>query len=145
MNPDNPIVLDPTAGDSPKMFYTLYKTPMTKDGAPVLAARIKRRPMNLQKLAEQMARENPKYRAEEISGLLTHFIDVVNNALKDGHTVHLGQALRLAPAIRGAFTSEEDTFDPKRHKLYVAACVGKTLQENFKHYPLSAMQKLERA
>jgi hypothetical protein len=63
-----------------------------------------------------MARENPKYRAEEISGLLTHFIDVVNNALKDGHSVHLGQALRLAPAIRGAFTSEEDTFDPKRHK-----------------------------
>ncbi len=52
MNPDNPIVLYPTAGDSPKMFYPLYKTPMTKDGAPVLATRIKRRPrpMDLQNL-----------------------------------------------------------------------------------------------
>jgi hypothetical protein len=136
------IQLNVDASEMPKMFYSVLKTPLTKDGVPVYAGRLRHRPMTLEQLTRQMVRENSKYRVEEIAGILSHFMDVVNNALEDGRAVHLGSLLRITPSIRGAFVDENDTFDPKRHSIHIKASIGKPIQENFKNYPASALQKV---
>jgi hypothetical protein len=143
MSKQKEIQMKANAGETPKMFYSVLKTPLMKDGAPVYAGRLRHHPMTLEQLTRQMVRENPKYRVEEISGILSHFMDVVNHALKDGRAVHLGSLLRITPSIRGAFVDENDSFDPERHSIHIKASIGKPIQENFKNYPASALQKID--
>lgn len=115
--------------EAEKIQYRLTPIPNRNGGNGGFAARAVVRSLGLKQIAEQMVREGSKYSENEIIAIADQLFSVVLNRLKNGFSINLGSMLRIRPSIKGKFEREDEAFDPKKHKIFVAVSVGRWLRE----------------
>ncbi len=104
--------------------YALYPNPFRKKEymASVQPDRIS----TLDDLLKDMVKQSRHHSAAELHGILTLFLETVNDHLQKNHHIHL-PFLKITTSISGKFADEQDRFDPKRHRVNVKVNPGKEL------------------
>ncbi len=124
--------LNTTNGTAAAIQYSVKKNSAASKfkGRDVYNARVTAQVLSLQDVAEKMVEEGSKYKTFEITGLLTHFADVVARQVAKGYAVNVGSLFRLRPSIKGTFDAEEDSYgEGNNNKIVVRTTTGSLLRD----------------
>jgi hypothetical protein len=138
-----------------KIRYTLQPVPpkaRKNNGEETpYAAHVVAQPASLATLAQQMVREGSKYSESEIVAIATQLMETMAYRLANGEAINLGSMVRLRPAIRGTFATNQSPFNAEEHDIIVTASIGSRLRkivqgaavEQVDHVTLPKLKQIE--
>ncbi len=121
---------DTTASEVSCVEYCVeeHKAASMKKGRKVYMARVMEKEVYyLEDTIERMRASGCIAQESTIKMVLEDYFKMVKLLVAEGRAVAIPEIVRFAPTIRGTFDSEDESFDPKKHKVVVQATVSKKL------------------
>jgi hypothetical protein len=104
--------------------YALYSNHLTDDPNDFMASARTVASADTEQIVERMIERGSTVGRADIVAVIEDAIGATESLLIDGMRVNFAGMVQLYPRIRGVFEGPDDTFDPSRHRIDVAANVG---------------------
>lgn len=88
-------------------------------------------------LAKALACRGALLKESQIRMIISELANLIGELVSEGRPVNIGGVVRFLPVIHGTFASPDEAWDPKKHKVRVAACVGGRMRKIAEQSPVS--------
>lgn len=123
--------------------YYLIPNHMTPDPDDHMAVSINPVSYTIEDVYDHMTREGSTITTAEALAAFEEVMQGIINLVQQGHSVVTPLA-NISPSISGVFKSDEDTFDPSRHKVGINVTPGLRLRDTASEIPTEKVASRER-
>ncbi len=88
--------------------------------------------VDLQEIADRIVEQGTTVRRPDVLAVLENAIMTADTLLQDGFRVNFGGLCDLFPKMTGSFNGPDDTYDPARHRVDVAAVAGTRIRSSIR-------------
>ena len=108
--------------------YYLLDNPVTEDPTDFRAQVVTKGSKDENALVDYMISRGSTVTKAEARANLMEFLEAAAYFIEEGYTLNT-PLFKAAPSISGVFTDEEDSFDPKRHRVNIKLTLGSELKD----------------